>query len=39
MSISGVINDFVDTEFLWSINVKKAILHVAVDLKSKFENI
>lgn len=35
MCISGIIHEFVDTEFLWSINIKRAILHMAIDLKSK----
>ena len=32
--ISGIIHEFVDTEFLWSINIKKAILQIAIDYKS-----
>ena len=34
MCISGIIHEFVDTQFLWSINIKRAILHMAIDYKS-----
>ena len=34
--VGGVVQDFVDTEFRWSINLGQAILHVAVDVKSKY---
>ncbi|CAM6005942.1 unnamed protein product [Sphagnum balticum] len=36
MGLGGIVGDFVDTDFLWSINIGKAILHVTVDLKSNF---
>lgn len=35
MCISGIIHEFVDTEYLWSLNIKRAILHMAIDYKSK----
>lgn len=36
MGIGGVINEFVDTDFLWSLNIKTAIFALAVDYKSNF---
>ena len=34
MCISGIINDFIDTEFLWTLKIRKAIIQVAIDYKS-----
>lgn len=34
MNISGIVGEFVDTEFLWSLRLKKAIIQVSVDYKS-----
>lgn len=34
MSIGGIVSEFVDTEFFWSLKIKKAIIQVAIDYKS-----
>jgi hypothetical protein len=39
MGLSGIISDFVDTQFLWSLNVKQAIVQLAVDSKSTLRSI
>lgn len=35
ISVVGIIDGFVDTMHLWSININKAIHHVIVDPRSK----
>lgn len=35
MYLGAIIDDFIDTEYLWSLDFKKGILNVAVDIKSK----
>ena len=35
MCLAGIISDFVDTEYLWTIRLRKAIIQVAVDSKSR----
>ena len=34
MCISGIVNDFIDTEFFWTLKIRKAIVQVAIDYKS-----
>jgi hypothetical protein len=34
IQICAIIDDFVDTEHLWSLNINRVILHLEVDLKS-----
>lgn len=38
MYLGGIIDDFIDTEYLWSIDFWKGILNVAVDIKSKYNS-
>lgn len=35
MYLGGIVEDFIDTEYIWSMDFKKGILNVAVDIKSK----
>lgn len=36
MYLGAIVDDFIDTEYLWSLDFKKGIMNVAVDIKSKF---
>lgn len=36
MCLGAIVDDFIDTEYLWSLDFKKGILNVAVDIKSKY---
>lgn len=35
--LGGVIDDFIDTEHIWSLNINKPILNVCIDAKSKIK--
>lgn len=35
MHLGGIIDEFVDTDYLWSLDFKKGLSNVAVDIKSK----
>ena len=34
ISIGGIVQNFVDTEFRWSLNIRKAIVQVGIDQRS-----
>jgi hypothetical protein len=36
MYLGGIIEDFIDTEYCWSLDFKKGISEVVVDTKSNF---
>jgi hypothetical protein len=36
MYLGGIIEDFIDTEYYWSLDFKKGISEVVVDTKSNF---
>lgn len=38
-NIGGIVSEFVDTEYLWSLNIKKAIYKVSIDFKSSYSSI
>jgi len=35
MYLGGIVEDFIDTEYIWSLDFKKGISNIAVDMKSK----
>ncbi len=36
MYLGGIVDDFIDTEYIWSMDFKKGISNISVDSKSKF---
>lgn len=36
MYLGGIIDEFIDTEYLWSLDFRKGIMNVAVDIKKSF---
>ncbi len=34
MYLGGIVDDFIDTEYIWSLDFKKGISNIAVDIKS-----
>ncbi len=36
MCLGGIIEDFIDTEYVWSMDFKKGIFNIAVDTKSTY---